>query len=461
MRLHGSAPAWQLLALSAWIAAGCGAAATNEVAPSGVAAPTNVVATATSSTSISITWTNADASQTGVGLERSATSATAGFGRVASLGAASTSHADSGLTPGTQYWYRLIAEAGARVSPYSAVATATTGATGTVTRPAYNRGTGFFVLGGKIYDANGNEFRPKGFNTLHYALDYPGLPASGANIVRMNTDMSEPAATLRGYLDNAITHRIVPVPYISVPPSAPGGAHTTCNTSLAVLESAVQEWIDHVAVYQPYERYMMLNIANEWGTDYEGSATAWRDAYASAIPRLRSAGYHCPILVDTGGCGQDPLDIIHLGADVYDADPEKNVVISWHIYAGFNVALTEATIAATMGDVAAAATAGGFPFIIGEFGPGPPLDTVLGSDVHPLTVMQTATALGRGWIYWAWDDYGTPFQASVDGSFLVSNGVPTNGLYPNNTDLTAPGNVTVLHPDQGTFHTARRATIFP
>src|SRR5271166_5864283 len=47
-----------------------------------------------------------------------------------------------------------------------------------VSRPSYNTGTGFFTLSGsgtvnsssntKIYDANGNTFRPRGVNRNHY-----------------------------------------------------------------------------------------------------------------------------------------------------------------------------------------------------------------------------------------------------------------------------------------------------
>ena len=33
------------------------------------------------------------------------------------------------------------------------------GTTGSATRPSYNTGTGFFVLNGKLYDANGKEVR--------------------------------------------------------------------------------------------------------------------------------------------------------------------------------------------------------------------------------------------------------------------------------------------------------------
>src|SRR5690348_5922933 len=56
----------------------------------------------------------------------------------------------------------------------------------TATRPSYNTGPGFFVLNGKLYDANGNELRLRGVNRNHY--DSPsaaGLAKSNANAVRI------------------------------------------------------------------------------------------------------------------------------------------------------------------------------------------------------------------------------------------------------------------------------------
>src|SRR5262245_41520309 len=60
-----------------------------------------------------------------------------------------------------------------------------------VARPAYNTGTGFFVLDGKLYDANGNEFIMKGPNNNHawgsYISNYNAIDhiaRTGANASR-------------------------------------------------------------------------------------------------------------------------------------------------------------------------------------------------------------------------------------------------------------------------------------
>src|SRR3954451_21825706 len=60
-----------------------------------------------------------------------------------------------------------------------------------VVRPASNTGSGFFVSGGKVYDANGNEFVMKGVNGIHawgsYNTNYntiDQIAKTGANAVR-------------------------------------------------------------------------------------------------------------------------------------------------------------------------------------------------------------------------------------------------------------------------------------
>ena len=57
----------------------------------------------------------------------------------------------------------------------------------TVARPAGNTGKGFYVVGSKLYDPKGNEFRIRGVNRNHWdSYGSPtGLPLSGANTVRI------------------------------------------------------------------------------------------------------------------------------------------------------------------------------------------------------------------------------------------------------------------------------------
>jgi len=60
------------------------------------------------------------------------------------------------------------------------------------------------------------------------------------------------------------------------------------------------------------------------------TATVWRDSYISAIAQLRAAGYTAPILVDSGGCGQDEADLVQYSQAVFESDPERNVMFALH-----------------------------------------------------------------------------------------------------------------------------------
>ncbi len=88
-------------------------------------APTNLTATAISTSSINLAWTDASTNEQGFRVERK-TGAFGSYAQVASLGAGQTSYADNSLQSGTTYYYRVYAYNGAGQSPYSAEAFATT-----------------------------------------------------------------------------------------------------------------------------------------------------------------------------------------------------------------------------------------------------------------------------------------------------------------------------------------------
>jgi fibronectin type 3 domain-containing protein len=69
------------------------------------AAPTNLVATATSSSQIALSWTDNSNNEMGFRIQRSTNGIT--FGVLVNVGANVTTYTDSGLTPGTTYYYRV------------------------------------------------------------------------------------------------------------------------------------------------------------------------------------------------------------------------------------------------------------------------------------------------------------------------------------------------------------------
>jgi hypothetical protein len=203
------------------------------------------------------------------------------------------------------------------------------------TRPTYNTGTGFFVLNGKLYDANGHEFRLRGVNRNHY--DSPsaaGLAKSNANAVRIfvETNYGQTWAGLASIVQNdLVANKIVP---IITAPTTTSGTGTSCNTATATLTDVVtNSWVATASTWTAFDKYSIVNIANEWGPS---NSTTWRDAYVSAVGALRTAGYLGTLLVDSGGCGQDIDDFATYSKAIFDADPQHNVMFGLHLYGSVN-----------------------------------------------------------------------------------------------------------------------------
>jgi hypothetical protein len=319
---------------------------------------------------------------------------------------------------------------GSDASPPSSDATSDTGAgdgSAAMPRPSYNLGTGFFVVGSKLYDANGVEFRIRGVNKLHWDNGSPGLAGSHANTVRWVIDFTQPTpqnlALVRGgagKTPGTIYNRMVVMPGAWYSPAGT----VTCSSDPATVSSAVSVWVAQASTWTQIERYSIINIANEWGPS---SSTVWRDSYISAISQLRAAGYHATLSITSGGCGQDNADLVTYAKAVFDSDPEKNVIFDRHVYGG------DGDAGALDTDVHALAALG-LPVILGEFGPGRNIGPSP-TNLTPSQVIQTAEKYGLGWMSWAWDDNNLSNAQADNDSFALSY----TGAYTKSSDLTIAG----------------------
>jgi mannan endo-1,4-beta-mannosidase len=298
---------------------------------------------------------------------------------------------------------------------------------GTATRPGYNKGIGFFVLNGKLYDANGVEFRVRGVDKLHWDNGSPGLASSHANTVRWTIDFTQPPANNiallqggSGKTPGGIYDKMVVMPGAW---DAPAGT-LTCSSDASILASAVSVWVAQVTSWAQLEKYSILNIANEWGPS---NSTVWRDSYITAIAQMRAAGYHATLSITSGGCGQDNADLVTYAQAVFDSDPEKNVIFDRHVYGG------DADVAALAKDATALA-ATGLPILFGEFGPGRDIGPSP-TNLTPAQVIQTAEQNGFGWMAWAWDDNNLA-NAQADNTWFA---LSYTGAYTSSADLTLAG----------------------
>jgi hypothetical protein len=427
-------------------------------------------------------------------MERSATSDTTGFAQIATPGASSTSYNNTGLVANTQYWYRIAATNSAGTSGYSNVATTTTqaGGSGTATRPSWNTGTGFFTYNGKIYDANGVEFKPMGMNACHQdqawageSLTNDGIRNSGANTMRvfqyyLDTDPNH--YTWMNLLENLGVVSIITC-------STSSAGDTSGSTNTAVVNACVSGFIAAKSLIDPYAPYSMINIANEWGDG--GTSTTFRDVYVTAVQNLRAAGLNETLVID-GGQGQAIQPIELYGQYIYDHDPQHNIIFSYHDYGSTPTQAQDFMNRLVAARTASAASQfGAFPVILGEFGP---YNSWSGT-TPALQEIAIADSADVGWLAWAYDDAscaGACFALQAgshnqDGNFpqLITSGAatgqPTNCTTPGpcttspcnctyDSDLTQWGNDVIFNQSNsyaggaatGLFYVQPpKATVFP
>src|SRR5207237_1287952 len=98
--------------------------ATTSAVQASPAAPSNLSATAVSSSQINLTWTNNASNATGISIQRSGDGIN--FTVIATVASSVRSYADTGLTAGTKYYYRVQAANAVGFSAFSKVVTAVT-----------------------------------------------------------------------------------------------------------------------------------------------------------------------------------------------------------------------------------------------------------------------------------------------------------------------------------------------
>lgn len=319
----------------------------------------------------------------------------------------------------------------------------------TATRPTYNTGTGFFVKGNRLYDASGVEFRIRGVNKCHYDADWPGIPKTHANTIRWGVPLWLGGEVSAKLMRDSIAQKIVPMAGIWYTSGTWADAdNVTCKEDTAILNRAVDQWVAQAATFKPFEKNLLVNIANEWGPD---GSTVWRDAYISAVARMRAAGYLGTLVVDAGGCGQDPTSITKYAQAILDSDPQRNILFDVHIYGLWSNGVGESwQTDLTKGLDSLAAT--GLAIVLGEFGPGRNIGASP-TNITPGTIITEAEARGMGWMAWAWDD---PASDAKDTDFALSK----NGEYKSSADLTTFGKDVVENPSYGLLHLGQPATTF-
>lgn len=289
-----------------------------------------------------------------------------------------------------------------------------------IARPAYNQSRGFFTLNGKIYDANGNEFIARGVNNRHVWFDSwgetPALDALdnianfGFNSVRIVWEVDHKDGSLTD--DELLTRIIDRTIELNMVPMVELHDFTGRNDSDDLLNRGVKWWSDRADMWQKYEESLIINIANEFGDWHLAQGSSRKEfpkVYKEAITRIRNAGINNTLVIDPFHYGKDFSLIVKYGQEIYNHDPQKNVVFSIHFYCG------EGTDQKLIAKAFDSIQKKGLPMIVGEFS-----DTHAPcGEVEDEFIMAEADAHDVGYYAWAWDDQewkiGTHWEAdSVD-----------------------------------------------
>ncbi|MFN4313108.1 MAG: cellulase family glycosylhydrolase [Chitinophagaceae bacterium] len=259
----------------------------------------------------------------------------------------------------------------------------------------------FYVDGSALRDSTGRAFVMRGnnFPVFWFPNEYkPSLAAAaslGCNSARLvwQVDMQAWTPGL-SVLDEAIAEcvrlRMVPVVELH---------DFTGGNSANDISQAVNYYLrsDVKAILQKYSAFLILNIANEWGGS-SVTALDWRNAYLPAILNLRNGGYKMPIMIDAPGYGQTESAIVQYGANLLNADPDKNIIFSTHGYSNWNNPSTYAGRIQAILDK-------NLCLVFGEFGwnvpdDQQPADFVCKVDASLL--MQICQSKKLGYLGWSW-----------------------------------------------------------
>ena len=256
---------------------------------------------------------------------------------------------------------------------------------------------GFKVDGTKLLDRCGNEFVMRGVNlayTWFKSSAYTQLEAINkyeANAVRIVLGdgakfTADDAASVRKIIDKCKEYGIVAIVEVH---------DATGSDDINDLVKAANYFADMASVLKGTEHYVIINIANEWGS-HKVATHHWLKSYTEAVAMMREVGYKTTLVVDAPGWGQNIKPILKRGRELIENDPLHNILFSIHMYGSWNnpKEITEKLEAAKKENL---------PLIVGEFGYN--YDNGhnnLHCKADHRLIMATCHRLGYGFMPWSW-----------------------------------------------------------
>lgn len=278
-----------------------------------------------------------------------------------------------------------------------------------------------YTKGSELYTHCGEKVLLRGVNQMSVWTDasgssYPAIASFGSNAIRIVYQTSGSASGLDTLLTKAEENKMIAMPELHDATGKFDGV-TAC----------VNWWVqsDVVSVIKKHEKWTLLNIANEAGDGSVSNAT-FQSTYTSAIAKIRNAGISVPIVIDGSGWGQNVEQLLAVGPALLDADPQKNVIFSWHEYTGGTQENARITNSYEKSKSL------GIVLINGEIASGGAGTCT--ENIPYKHLLAEAQRVGIGWLAWSWD---------VGNSDCKSGG---KSIFDMTTDLTSASAVVAGWP---------------
>jgi len=193
---------------------------------------------------------------------------------------------------------------------------------------------GLRVSGNKLLDGNGEEFIFRGVNLPHdwfvdkTELSFNDIAYLGANSARIvlgsgDTFPKTPAREVEQIINLCEKHNLICVLEIH--------DFTGSDNPNDITDLSMKYWNELKDLLNEHKDYIIVNIANEWeGSWNKGSL--WADTYKTAVQTMRKNGIENAIMIDASGYGQETGPIIRDAKSVLEADPNRNIIFSYHVY---------------------------------------------------------------------------------------------------------------------------------
>ena len=290
-----------------------------------------------------------------------------------------------------------------------------------------------YVSGRFLYAPNGEKIILRGINKMNVVSDptgeksFPEIAKTGANAVRiMWMKWGGGGKQLDTIIGNCIKNKMLPIIELH-----------DATGKWDKLDECVDYWLqqDVVAVIKKYQKHLLVNIANEAGTDTVTQKDFFK-TYKRLIKKMRAAGIHIPLIIDAANWGRNESYLLTNGKALVSADPDHNLVFSWHIW---DSGISESRISTAIDKSIKL----NINLLIGEFAP---MEVKCKCCIPYKFIMQYCQQKSIGWLPWSWGVGNADCPAmdmttteSFDSLFGWGLEVATTDKYSIKNTSTRPG----------------------